>query len=441
MERKKLPATILVVFGITGDLSQRYLLPALIEVCRNASLPKDFKVLGVSRRDVSVADVLGSHKKNLGKFTELFQMSLEDANDYNGLKEKLSNISRQMDGRPQVIFYLSVPPAAVLPIVRQLGKAGLNSPKYKLLLEKPFGFDLESARELITQTARFFPGEQVYRIDHYLAKEMAQNIVTFLGSNALFRDVWSNLFIEKINIVVTEKIDIEGRTLFYESTGALRDIIQSHLLQLTALTLMEPCTGVFEYEEMPGRRLVALNALSVDMDKPIVRAQYEGYQKEVDKPGSTAETFVGLTLKSNDSRWRGVPILLASGKNLNDKLTEIRVYFKKKDDSEANRLALRVQPKEGIELDLWVKEPGYERRLKQKSLAFTYEQHYGRLPDAYEKVLLDAIRGSQSLFASNGEVLESWRILEPIQKKWNMGADDLIIYKPGSTIEEVLKLV
>jgi glucose-6-phosphate 1-dehydrogenase len=201
---------------------------------------------------------------------------------------------------------------------------------------------------------------------------------------------------------------------------------------------MDPFSGIFEYEELPGRRLIALNALSVDMNKPIIRAQYEGYAQEVDNPDSTTETFVGLTLKSDDPRWQGVPILLVSGKSLNDKLTEIRIYFKKKEDSEANLLALRVQPKEGIELDLWVKQPGYERRLEQKKLAFNYEQHYQRLPEAYERVLLDAIRGSHSLFAGSGEVLESWRILEPVQQKWSMDSSDLFLYRPGSTLEQVL---
>ena len=439
MEEQPRP-TILVVFGITGDLSQRYFLPALAQVCHTAHLPKDFRVIGVSRRDVSVTKVLGKNKKILGNFTELFQMDLDSAGDYKSLKKKLNEISRKVGGRPQVIFYLSIPPAAVLPIVKQLGQAGLNHAQAKLLLEKPFGFDLISAQEMIVQTAAHFSEEQIYRIDHYLAKEMAQNIVTFLGSNALFRDVWSSRFIEKIDIVVAEKIDIESRQ-FYDSTGALRDIIQSHLLQLAALTLMEPYSGVFEYEELPGRRLAALKSLKVDAQKPVIRAQYQGYCDEVSNPDSLTETFVSLTLKSVDPRWWGVPILLASGKNLNDKLTEIRVYFKKKADSEANRLALRVQPKEGIELDLWVKEPGYERRLQQKSLAFTYEQHYERLPDAYERVLLDAIRGSQSLFASSGEVLESWRILESVQQRWSMHPENLLSYKPGSTIEEVLKLV
>ncbi|HEY5549964.1 MAG TPA: glucose-6-phosphate dehydrogenase [Candidatus Saccharimonadales bacterium] len=441
MAKGVLPGTILVVFGITGDLSRRYLLPALSEVCRSANLPENFTILGVSRRDVSIAEVLGDNNKNLKHFTKLFQMDLNAQGDYLALKKKLSAIGQKSGAKPQVIFYLSVPPAAVLPIIRHLGQAGLNHSQAKLLLEKPFGFDLASARELITQTAKHFPEKQVYRIDHYLAKEVAQNIVVFLGSNALFRNVWSHRFIEKIVIIVAEKINIEARALFYESTGALRDVIQSHLLQLAALTLMEPYADVFEYEELPSRRLIALKALSIDIDKPIIRAQYKSYQKEVANPGSTTETFVGLTLKSKERRWQGVPILLASGKNLNDKLTEIRIYFKKKETSEANRLALRVQPKEGIELDLWVKEPGYERRLKQKSLAFTYEQHYERLPDAYERVLLDAIRGSQSLFASSGEVLESWRILEPIQERWRMGSSDLRFYKPGSTIEEVLKLI
>lgn len=438
MEEVKLPPTILVVFGITGDLSQRYLLPALAEVAKATQLPKDFRVLGISRRDVSAAEVLGRRYKTLASFTQVFQMNLEDAEDYRGLRKKLADTSKEVKRRPQVIFYFAVPPVATLGIIRHLGQAGLNHARTKLLLEKPFGFDLQSARVLIAQTSKFFPEDQIYRIDHYLAKEMAQNIVVFLGSNSLFRDSWSNQSIEKIDVIVAEKIDIEGRAQFYESTGALRDIIQSHLLQLAALTLMKPCTGVFEYEELPGRRLAALQALSIDTSKPILRAQYNGYQKEVKNPGSTTETFVGLTLKSADPRWQGVPIVLASGKNLNDKLTEIRIYFKKQDASEINMLKLRVQPREGIELDLWIKEPGYDRRLKQKPLAFTYEQHYGRLPDAYERVLVDAIRGSHSLFASSSEVLESWRILEPVQKRWSMMSRDLFFYKAGSTLEEVL---
>lgn len=436
----KLPPTILVVFGITGDLSQRYLLPALTQVSKTGHLPNSFQVLGISRRDVSVAEVLGKKHSRLAKFTEVYKMNLEDADHYKKLKKKLASVHRKSGPRPQIIFYLSVPPAAVLSIVKYLGDAGLNSSRFKLLLEKPFGFDVASARELITETTRRFPEDQVYRIDHYLAKEMAQNIVVFLGSNALFRDVWNSRFIEKIEIIVAEKIDIEGRDQFYETTGALRDIIQSHLLQLAALILIEPGSGAFEHRELPGRRLVALTALSVDQTKPIIRAQYNEYRKQVGSPKSTTETFVGLTLKSDDPRWHGVPILLASGKHLNSKLTEIRIFFKKLENSEANRLVLRIQPKEGIELDLWVKEPGYERRLQKKQLAFNYEQHYDRLPDAYERVLIDAFRGSQSLFASSSEVLESWRILEPVQKRWSMDSKDLKFYKPGATVEQVLAL-
>ncbi len=422
----------LVIFGITGDLSQRFLLPALNQICQ-AGLTKNLKILGVSRRPLDPEEVLGTNQDALKSITKFFQMDLDQTPDYQRLKNELSQ-----QPNSQVIFYLAVPPEAVLPIINHLGQAGLNTPNTKLLLEKPFGFDLVSARQLISQTNKCFSEEQVYRIDHYLAKEMVQNIVVFLGSNALFRDVWNNQFIEKIDIVATESIGIEGRAKFYESTGALRDIIQSHLLQLAALTLMEPCSGVFEFEELPQRRLAALQALAVKTGDNPIRAQYEGYRQEVSNPSSATETFARLTLVSSDPRWSSVPIHLATGKNLDQKLTEIKVYFKKKDASEANLLKLRVQPNEGIELELWIKEPGLERRLQKKSLSFTYEQHYDRLPDAYERVLVDAMRGSHSLFASSEEVIESWRILEPVQQKWRQDSGDLFTYKPGSTSEEVL---
>jgi glucose-6-phosphate 1-dehydrogenase len=209
-------------------------------------------------------------------------------------------------------------------------------------------------------------------------------------------------------------------------------------MQLAALTLMEPCSNIFDFEEMPVRRLNALKHLNADKNLPFVRGQYRGYKNEVQNHESATETFVALTLKSDDPRWQGVPISLATGKNLNEKLTEIRVYFKKMEETEENLLILRIQPREAIVIQIWVKQPGYERRLLKIPHELTYDKHFDHLPDAYEQVLVDAMQSNHSLFASSEEVLESWRILQPIQSKWAQDTEDIIVYEPGSKISEIL---
>jgi glucose-6-phosphate 1-dehydrogenase len=434
----------MVVKGVSGDLAQRYLLPALGKICKNDQLPKDFRLLGVTRQNLTVNNVLDQKVQSLKKFTSIFQMDLSAQDEYKRLDDQLEQIAKTYAAKPQIIFYFAVPPAAVLPIIRHLGLAGLNHSRSKLLLEKPFGVDLESAKELIAETDKYFKEEQTYRIDHYLAKEMAQNIAVFLGGNVLFRDVWNNNFISKIEIIASESIDIEGRAAFYEQTGALRDIIQSHLLQLAALVLMKPCPDVFDFSEVPRRRLAALKQLKLwdkdDFYKSVKRAQYEGYRSEVKNSDSTVETFVSLKLESTDPRWAEVPINLITGKALDRKFTEIRVHFKKSQRSEANLLTLRIQPHEGIELDLWVKKPGYDHDLAKLPIDFNYEQYFGSdLPEAYEQVIIDAMRGSQNLFASSPEVLATWALLQPIQSKWQMDSSDLFFYKKGSSLTELIK--
>jgi glucose-6-phosphate 1-dehydrogenase len=435
---KKLPPTILVIFGITGDLSHRYLLPALAEVSRAEELPSDFKIIGISRREITPDDIFSGEQECLKKYTETLQMDLNSPDSYKFLKSKIDEISGTYKNVPEIIYYLSVPPPAVLPIIKNLGESELNPSNTKLLLEKPFGVDLESAKNLIAETEKHFPEKQVYRIDHYLAKEMAQNIVVFLGSNTLFRSVWNNQFIERIEIDSSEQISIEGRANFYDSTGALRDLVQSHLLQLAALTLMDPCSNVFDFEELPVRRLEALSKLSADMGSPAVRGQYKNYRNEVNDPDSVTETFVSLNVSSQDPRWEGVPIRLTTGKSLQEKLTEVRVYFKKMDESEENLLIMRIQPREAIVIQLWVKQPGYDRKLQKIPHEFTYDKHFEHLPGAYEQVLFDAMQSNHSLFASGEEVLQSWRILKPIQEKWHASSNDIVEYSPGSTIDEVL---
>lgn len=436
--KEALPPTILVIFGISGDLAKRYLLPALATINKNDQLPQNFKLIGVSRKSIGLSEVLGKQRESLDQFSSIHQMDLSSQADYLKLKTKLGIKIKKQGKKTNVIFYFAVPPAAVLPIIRHLGQAGMNHKNTKLLLEKPFGVDLASAQELIEETNNYFKEEQVYRIDHYLAKEMAQNIAVFLGGNVLFRDVWNNKFISKIEVIAAEKIDIEGRASFYEQSGALRDVVQSHLLQLAALVLMKPCPDVFDFSEVPRRRLEALKQLSV-AELPL-RAQYDTYRREVANLDSNTETFVSLQLKSGDARWLNVPVHLITGKSLDKKFTEIRIYFKKTQSSEANLLTLRIQPREGIELDLWVKKPGYDQDLAKLPLDFNYEQYFGSdLPEAYEQVIIDAMRGSQNLFASSQEVLASWKILESLQHKWQMDSKDLKFYKKGSTLDSVLK--
>ena len=430
--------TTLVIFGVSGDLAQRKLLPALAAIEKKGQLPADFKLLGVTRRDISLDDVLSAECKHLSSKMELFQMNLEELSAYEELKSKLGPSSDA-----QVIFYFAVPPSASRPIIRRLGQAKLNGSQTKLLLEKPFGVDFVSAEELIKETQQHFKEEQIYRIDHYMAKEMAQNIAVFLGGNVLFRDVWNNNYIDKIEVIASEEIGIEGRVVFYEQAGALRDLVQSHLLQLTALVLMEPCPDVFDFSEVPSRRLAALsNIKPADPTRPgaIIRGQYEGYRKEVDNLDSSTETFVSMELESTDPKWQGVKLHLITGKALDRKFTEIRVYFKRAQIEEANLLTIRIQPREGIELDLWVKKPGYEQDLAKLPLEFNYEQHFGgNLPDAYEQVLVDAMRSRANLFASSGEILATWKILDPVLKAWGMSTDDLKFYKKGSTYQQILK--
>lgn len=438
LSNKSMPSvskpTILVVFGISGDLSHRYLLPALAELSKARKLSPNFKLWGISRRNLKTEEVFNTPKLlELSKKVEisLHQMNMDSQTDFRVLKQTLKTYKPQ-----QVVFYFAVPPESVANIISRLGQAGLNQSHVKLLLEKPFGTDYKSAKQVIGDTAKYFSEYQVYRIDHYLAKEMAQNISVFLGGNILFRDVWSNKFISSIDIVVAEKIGIEGRVKFYEQTGALRDIVQNHALQLAALTIAEPCSSVFEFEELPQRRYKALKSFKL---KGIARrAQYSSYKKEVGQSRSKTETFVELTVESSLKKWKGVPIRITTGKSLNEKLTEIQINFTKTHEAQANRLVLRVQPREGIDLDLWVKEPGYERKLKKLNLEFDYRRHFKHLPDAYEQVLVEALRSNKHLFASSQEIVAAWKILQPILNSWSKSSSKPIkTYANGSSIKEV----
>lgn len=430
-------AAILIIVGITGDLSRRKLVPAIEQIAKAQALPTEFKVVGISRQDITPSEVVNpSQYPHVAGCLEMFKMDLDAPADYQALDRYLGELAQGMASPVQRLFYLSVPPQISRPIVERLGESGIAAkPRTKLLLEKPFGTDLESAKELVDQARQYFAEEQLYRIDHYLAKEMAQNLIVFRQGNSLFKRTWNREFIESIEVVATEKIGIEGRATFYEQTGALRDLVQSHLLQLAALTLMAtPKSG--ELQEVPAHRLEALRHLRIPQSGPLAefvkRGQYKGYRTEAQTPNSNVETYVNLRLESTDPLWEGVPIYLTTGKAMATKTTEIRITYRRDEAHEANQLVIRFQPNEGVEVCLWTKVPGYEWKVEQHALHLAFKDHFKELPEAYEQVLVDAINSNHTLFTSSAEVLESWRIIAPIQAAWDMSAADLAVYEPGA---------
>jgi len=436
--------TVIVIVGISGDLSKRKLLPAIGQIAATGMAPDQFKIVGVTRKsNIELESLLAytSNKNFIIDNTELFEMDLDDEEDYKRLGAHLEKIEKEFGVPTQFLFYLSVPPNVSKSIIKLIGKSGLaERESTKLLLEKPFGTDLNSATELVDYINTYFKEKQVYRIDHYLAKETAQNIIVFREGNSLFRRTWNKDFIEKIEITVSEEIGIAGRANFYEQTGALRDLIQSHLLQLLALTLMEiPEEG--HLSEVPILRYEALKKINIPQELSLAsyakRGQYKGYREEVGNPNSMVETFASIDLESQDPKWRGVKINLSTGKAMKDKMTSIKILYKKDHDNESNELILRLQPDEGISFSVWAKRPGYERQVSRHALSFNFKDHYTALPEAYEQVIFNAINGDHSLFSSNEEVLETWRILDSLQKAWNTSAYDLILYKKGSTFDEI----
>jgi glucose-6-phosphate 1-dehydrogenase len=432
--------TILIIIGISGDLSRRKLLPAIGAIAKTGMIPEQFKIVGVTRqKNVNLEWLLQNtnNKSYLKDNTELFEMDLENEKDYKRLDEYLNILDQRFGDFTQHLFYLSVPPNVSKSIIELIGKSGLGKKENtKLLLEKPFGTDLKSAKELVGHINKHFKSEQVYCIDHYLAKETAQNIIVFREGNSLFKKTWNKDFIERIEINISEKIGIEGRANFYEQTGALRDF-QSHLLQLLALILMDLPRGD-NLEGVPSLRLKALKYLKI---KNALRGQYEGYVDEVKNKESGVETFISVKLESKDKRWIGVPIILTTGKSLKDKFTEIKILYKKDKDNESNELILHLQPEEGIQFNMWAKQPGYEHNIKPHNLNFKFREHYNVLPEAYEQVLFNAINSDHSLFTTSDEIIEAWKILDSLQKTWSKNKDGLIIYEKGSSANEIINKI
>lgn len=458
--------TVLVIFGASGNLAEIKLFPALYELLAYGHLPERCTIVGVFRQSSAALDTVMSKVEvamlrqkrdcdpevltRLKNMIRPITMDSTNPDDYHRLREMLDGIDHEYATAHQRIFYLAIPPDIFRTVISCLGNAQLNvehdGVARRIFVEKPFGSDLASARELIDAMKEYFQEHQIYRIDHYLAKETVQNILTFRFQNPLIRSIWNRDGIDHINIRALERIDIEGRSEFYENMGALRDLIQSHLLQLMALIMMDAPASM-ESHAVHEQKNALLNSIKLP-NEPIeelaIRGQYVGYRDEVDKPESTVETYAVIRLGVDLPEWHGVPVVLETGKSLDRKDTSIEVVFRDRQhiDSGDNTLIIHIQPGEGIELQLTAKKPGFGTETRTVSMNFSYNTAFeGENPEAYERVLFDAIAGDQTLFATSAEVLACWQILEPIITEWRESDRPPLGYDKGSSGPEQARVV
>jgi len=448
--------TVLVIFGITGDLARRKLLPALYHLAEEAMLPATFHITGISRQSTSVADILALIKARTGKdestapavfarlekMLSIVHMNIGDPTDYDRLSAELGRIEENAGRAMNRLFYLAIPASLFDTVTARLAEKDFNvhekgNRECRFLIEKPFGFDLASAKELIAGLASRFDESQIYRIDHYLAKETAQNILAFRFENPLFCGTWNRNHISHIMITAVESIGIEGRTAFYENMGAMRDLVQSHLLQLLALVTMNKPASMSSDDIHRQKEILLAHIRPPDralMERDTVRAQYASYREEAGNPDSLTETYAALRLSIDTEEWRGVPVFIRTGKALREKITEITLVFSSpRSPGKKNYLTIRIQPNEGIVIDLHIKKPGFASEIEQVQLDFCYTDMLNAShPDAYERVLVDAMRGDRSLFATSDEVLSCWRISEPVLTAWSEDGFPLSVYENNS---------
>jgi glucose-6-phosphate 1-dehydrogenase len=455
-------AGILVIFGASGDLTKRKLLPALFHLCQSGLLPKRFSIVGVARRplgDKFAADMregiveFGGAEPNDPKLDEFvkrigyFPLHFDDPADYAGLKAELDRIDKQMGIGGRRLFYLATSPEFFAGIVENLGAQGMAHPDHgqaAVVIEKPFGHDLASARELNQQVNAVFHESQVFRIDHYLGKETVQNLLVFRFANGIFEPIWNRNYIDHVQITVAETLGVEGRGPFYEKAGALRDVVQNHMMELLSLVALEPPSS-FEAESVRREKLKVWRAIPSIPVLNAVRGQYgpgivdgqhvAGYRDEERVSSeSSAETYAALRLEIENWRWAGVPFYLRAGKRLQKRATEISIQFKQPpllifDRIAAsaacsvihpNLLTIRIQPDEGIALRFGAKVPTTpEMAVCPVNMDFDYESAFGKSSaNGYERLLLDAMEGDQTLFSHRDGVETTWALYTPILEAW-----------------------
>jgi glucose-6-phosphate 1-dehydrogenase len=462
LERLPVHPTSLVIFGATGDLAHRKLLPALYNLAHEGQLPERFEMVGVGRRDQEHEDFRDAALDSIERFSRrrpdpnvlesllddmrYVQGSFDDDEVYAELTRTLQGFDEQA-GRPlDRVYYLSTAPEFFPLIAGKLGAAGLNrvkGAKTRIVIEKPFGYDLASARALNAELLEVFDEPQIFRIDHYLGKETVQNLMALRFANALFEPVWNRNYIDHVQITAAEDIGIGGRAGYYEHSGALRDLVQNHMLQLLALLAMEPPTA-FDADRLRDEKLKVLEAIVPpridEVASMVVRAQYgpgvvgggrvPGYREEEGVAlDSRTPTYAALRLHVSNWRWAGVPFYLRTGKRLARKLTEIAVILKpvphvafQSSGSvgiQANQIVLTVQPDEGVSLSIGAKIPGSRMRIRPVNMEYRYGTSFlSESPEAYERLILDAMRGDATLFTRNDEIEALWGIVDPILDAW-----------------------
>jgi len=463
MDSKHNFPTIFVIFGATGDLARRKIFPALFELKKKGALPDRFAVVAFSRREWNdatfreyVGEMLGTEKTDseVSAFLKLIRFqhgTFEDTGSYDDLNSARAGIDNEWKLCANKLFYLATPPENYKNILAHLHKSGLTKPGSpeegftRVLVEKPFGKDLKTAEALDVLLGKLFKEEQIYRIDHYLGKEMLQNILHFRFSNNLLEDVWNKKFIERVEIRLWEHKGVETRGAFYDGLGALRDVGQNHLLQMAALVAMEQ-PSAFTAAAVREARAAILEKVKTltpeEITRHTFRAQYHGYQN-IDgvQSGSTTETYFKTNVFFDHPRWQGVPFTLESGKRMKEQKKEIIVHFRHpqpclcSDKKHAqNAVHFTLEPKEEIRMNLWAKKPGLTNALAERDLVFTYREASERVQyiEEYERLLVDAITGDQTLFLSTNEVRAMWKFIDPIVLAWNKKAVALASYAPDT---------
>ena len=477
----------LVIFGASGDLTHRKLVPALYNLAADGALPQAISVVGFARRD-KTSEVF---RKELGEAVRKFsrqavndelwenfsnsityhRSEFDNPEGYVSLARHLEELDAARGTRGNRLFYLAVAPDQFEVILENLRKSGLNTAApgswARVIVEKPFGTDLPSARRLNDLVESAFDESQTYRIDHYLGKETAQNIMVMRFANAIFEAMWNSRYIDHVQITASEPLGVEGRAGYYDKSGALRDMVQNHLLQLLCLTAMEPPAGL-DADSIRDEKVKVLRSLrplaGEEVFRHVVRAQYgagavngkrvAAYRDELNvNPESNTETYVALEVNVDNWRWAGVPFFIRVGKRLPKGGTEIAVQFKSVppvlfratgETVDDNVLVIRIQPDEGISLRMCAKMPGSSLRIEPVKMDFHYGTSFGKAtPEAYERLLLDAMSGDATLFARRDEVEEAWKFIDSIHEAWSTRSNDLAIYSAGawgpSEADELLK--
>ncbi len=459
---------IVVIFGASGDLTKRKLLPALYHLEQGGLLPPDFAVVGVARRpleqsfapDMKEGIVAGGgvdeSDPKLAPFVDRIQyhaMNFDDASGYDSLKAKLGEMDTKYQTRGNRLFYLATAPEYFSDIINFLGKHGMAQPGsdtgengksswVRVIIEKPFGHDLESARALNDEVNKVFREDQIFRIDHYLGKETVQNILVFRFANGIFENIWNRNYIDHVEITAAESIGIEGRGPFYEQAGALRDVVQNHVMELLSFVAMEPPVS-FKADAVRAEKVKVWKAITPIHPADTIRGQYgpgivdgkpvPGYRQE-DRvhPRSQTETYAALRLEIENWRWAGVPFYIRAGKRLAKRVTEITIQFKQPpmllfkggechDSStiKPNLISMRIQPDEGISLRFGAKLPGPSMDISPVLMNFNYADAFGKSwANGYERLLLDAMLGDGTLFAHRDGVEATWALMTPILKAW-----------------------